>query len=319
MTDGKITLLVMAAGMGSRYGSLKQIDPVDREGDVILDFSVRDAVDAGFEKVVFVIQEGFAEEFRKTIGARAASEVQVCYAFQDLHDLPEGFSLPEEGRKKPWGTAHAVWSARDVVGGPFAVINADDFYGRGAFRTAYDFLKGLKDAGAQGSPLDAAMVSFLLKNTLSDSGSVSRGICTVDKEGFLLDVTERTRIEKREGGAAYQDEEGSWQSLKGEEPVSMNFWAFPREMMEGLEAGLKEFLSAGKDLERAECYLPSVVDAMVKRGLMRVKVLQSRDQWYGVTYQSDKPVLFEAVSRMKKEGIYPEKLFERWEGSGCRF
>ncbi len=310
MKDGKITLLIMAAGMGSRYGGLKQADPVDEEGDVILHFSVRDAIDAGFEKVVFVIRREHLDLFREKIGGRIESHIETVYAFQELTDLPEGYFVPE-GRQKPWGTAHAVRAARKAIDGPFAVINADDYYGKSAFRSVCDFLKELRN-NPDGKPYRFAMAGFYLKNTLTENGTVSRGICTVGEDGTLQGVTERTKIEKRGDAAVYLDDDQNAFPLAGEEITSMNFWAFPARMMDELESGFTEFLNtkAKEDPLKAECYLPSVVDSMIKEGKCRVTVLETTEQWYGITDKEDKPKLKEAIRRMKQERIYPGNLFE---------
>ncbi len=310
MTDNRITLVIMAAGMGSRYGGLKQVDPVDEEGDKILDFSIYDAVRAGFEKVVFIIRKEHLDIFREQVGSRIEGRIEICYAFQELTDLPAGFEVPE-GRTKPWGTAHAVMAARDLIGGPFAVINADDFYGRSAFEAAGSFLKELRDVNS-GRPYRFAMVGFPLRNTLTENGTVSRGICTVDPEGFLKGVRERTKIEKRGNGAAYTEDGGdTWSELTGDEIASMNFWAFPAEMVRELgeffETFLKEKVPA--DPMKAECYLPAVVDRMIQDGSCTVQVLKSTDQWHGVTYQADKPRIQAAIREMKQENRYPKELW----------
>lgn len=307
---GKITLVIMAAGMGSRYGGLKQIDRVDEQGDKIIDFSIYDAVCSGFEKVVFIIREANLQLFRSEIGDRISEHVEVEYAFQELSNIPEGFVIPD-GRQKPWGTAHAIMSAAKVIDGPFAVINADDFYGRTAFGQAYGFLKTVNDADCD-KTLHFAMSGFRLKNTLTDNGYVSRGICDVDSRGFLQGVTERTHIEKRGDAAAYTEDEGAtWQMLTGNEPTSMNFWAFSDGIMNELEPYIRNFLLniVPENPMKAECYLPSLVDFLIKKRKCDVKVLNSEDKWYGVTYKEDKPQLMAAIKNMKEQGIYPEQLW----------
>lgn len=307
---GKITLVIMAAGMGSRYGGLKQIDHVDEQGDKIIDFSIYDAVRAGFEKVVFIIKEENLKVFREEIGDRIAGKVEVQYAFQKLENIPAGFSIPE-GRVKPWGTAHAIISARDLIDGPFAVINADDFYGRHAFEAAYSFLAGIRDNKDE-IPYHFAMIGFSLKNTLTDNGYVSRGICEADADGFLQGVTERTHIEKRGGAAAYTEDEGkTWGPLTGEEATSMNFWAFSSAILKELEVQFREFLLAkvSENPLKAECYLPSVVDSLIKSRKCDVRVLKTEDKWYGVTYREDKPQLMAAIKAMKDAGQYPVNLW----------
>lgn len=307
---GKITLVIMAAGMGSRYGGLKQIDHVDEQGDKIIDFSIYDAVYAGFEKVIFIIKEENLQLFKDEIGDRIAKHIEVQYAFQKLDNIPAGFSVPE-GRVKPWGTAHAIMSAKDIIDGPFAVINADDFYGRTAFEAAYRFLADTKDAGIS-VPYHFAMIGFRLKNTLTDNGYVSRGICDADEKGFLQDVTERTRIEKRDEAAAYTEDDGAtWHPLTGDETTSMNFWAFSQGLLMELDRQFVEFLqnSVKENPLKAECYLPSVVDKLIKSGKCDVAVLKSEDKWYGVTYKEDKPQLMESIRMLKSTGIYPVNLW----------
>ena len=308
---GKITLVIMAAGMGSRYGGLKQIDHVDEQGDKIIDFSIYDAVYAGFEKVVFIIRKENLQLFRQEIGDRISKHVEVQYAFQELDNIPAGYIVPD-GRVKPWGTAHAIISAKDVIDGPFAVINADDFYGRTAFESAYKFLDGVRDDDASCIPYHFAMIGFELEKTLTDNGYVSRGICDVDSDGYLHQVTERTHIEKRGNAAEYTEDEGkTWEKLSGDEPTSMNFWAFSTGILNELDRSFRDFLdNKVKDNPmKSECYLPSVVDFLIKSRKCDVKVLKSQDKWYGVTYKEDKPQLMAAVKSLKDTGIYPEQLW----------
>ncbi len=304
----KPALLIMAAGMGSRYGGLKQIDTVDDEGNKIVDFSIYDAWRVGFGKVVFVIKKENEADFRKAIGERVEKHIDVAYAFQDLHDIPEGYKVPE-GRIKPWGTAQAVLSAAGVLQEPFAVINADDFYGREAFVKIHDFLKeqGERDEN------EYAMVGFLLKNTLTENGYVSRGICSADENGFLQGVTERTRIEKDGERAKYSLDDGkTWLPLTGDEIVSMNIWGFSLSFMDELKSAFERFigeLGGDSDPLKAECYLPSVVDGMIKEGRARVRMLSSADRWFGVTYKEDKENVRRSVEELKKKGVYPERLW----------
>ena len=302
----KPALIIMAAGMGSRYGGLKQIDTVDDAGDKIVDFSVYDAMKAGFGKVVFVIKKENEADFREALGDRISNHIEVDYAFQDLSDIPEGFTVPG-GRVKPWGTAQAVLSAAEKVRTPFAVINADDFYGREAFTKIHDFL-----VNGNGEN-EYAMVSFILRNTLTENGYVSRGICSVDEEGFLKSVTERTHIEADGEKARYTLDGGeSWIPLSGDEAVSMNIWGFSPSFMEELRNAFRDFLSdlpKAEDPLKAECYLPGVVDRMLKEGRAKVRVLSSSDRWFGVTYKEDKDNVKRSITDLKNKGIYPERLW----------
>lgn len=305
----KPVLVVMAAGMGSRYGGLKQIDPIDGEGHIIMDFSIYDAVRAGFEKVIFIIKRENEADFRAAIGDRLEKHIQVAYVYQELERLPEGFAVPE-GRVKPWGTGHAVLSCREELDGPFAVINADDYYGRHAFRMAYDFLANQEDTpGAY----RFMMVGYQVENTLTENGHVARGVCSVDEEGNLADIHERTRIEKKGDGAAYTEDEGkTWVPLPRGSIVSMNMWGFTRGFLKELEDRFAGFLEENlkKNPLKCEYFLPFVVDELLKEGKASVKVLSSADKWYGVTYKEDKPVVMAAVQRLKEEGVYPQKLWE---------
>lgn len=299
----KPVLVIMAAGMGSRYGGLKQIDPIDQEGHSIMDFSVYDALRAGFEKVVFIIKKENEADFRECIGTRLEEKIQVEYVFQDLQNLPEGYALPE-GRVKPWGTAHAVLSCLSVVDGPFAVINADDYYGQQAFQMIYDYLNTHQD----GEKYRYVMVGYLLKNTLTENGHVARGICEIDEAGKLLKITERTRIENREDGPAYTEDGGeTWISLAKDTVVSMNMWGFTESLLPELKNRFAGFLRENLEKNPLTCeyFLPFVVDELIQENRAEVTVLQSRDRWYGVTYQEDKPVVMEAVQRLKDEGCYP--------------
>ena len=303
----KPVLVIMAAGMGSRYGGLKQIDPVDEQGHIIMDFSIFDAKRAGFEKVVFIIKKENEEDFREVIGKRMAKHMEVAYVFQDLHNLPEGFSVPE-GRVKPWGTAHAVLSAIDEIDGPFAVINADDYYGRHAFQTIYDYLSTHEDD----DKYRYTMVGYELQNTVTDNGHVARGICQVSADGKLEGIQERTRIEKREGKIAFTEDDGeTWTYVPGETLVSMNMWGFTRSILEEIKKGFPAFLEKGlaENPMKCEYFLPTVVDNLEKAGRAEVSVLSSKDKWFGVTYKEDKPVVVEAIRKMKEDGLYPEKLW----------
>ena len=304
----KPVLVVMAAGMGSRYGGLKQIDPVDKEGHIIMDFSIYDAVRAGFKKVVFIIKKENEENFKAAIGDRMSKIIEVAYVFQDLNNLPEGYSVPE-GRVKPWGTGHAILSCLDEVDGPFAVINADDYYGSHAFQMAYDFLSKNED----GDTYRYMMVGYKLENTLTDNGHVARGVCVTDEEGHLVKINERTHIEKREGGAAYTEDDGkTWVEIPEGSTVSMNMWGFSASILKELKDRFSKFLDENLEGNPLKCeyFLPFVVDELLTEKKATVKVLKSMDKWYGVTYKEDKPVVVAAIQKLKDEGLYPQKLWE---------
>lgn len=301
-------LVIMAAGMGSRYGGLKQIDPVDAEGHIIMDFSIYDAVRAGFKKVVFIIKKENEADFRESIGNRMEKQVQVEYVFQDLHNLPEGFEVPE-GRVKPWGTGHAVLSALPIIDGPFAVINADDYYGQQAFQMIYDFLTTHEDE----EKYEYTMVGYLLENTLTENGHVARGVCETDENQKLTAITERTRIEKTASGPAYTEDDGAtWNPLPPDAVVSMNMWGFTASMLKELKERFPAFLQENlpKNPLKCEYFLPFVVDELIREGKAEVTVLKSRDRWYGVTYKEDKPVVVKAIQMLKDSGLYPQKLWE---------
>lgn len=305
----KPVLVVMAAGMGSRYGGLKQIDPIDGDGHIIMDFSIFDAVRAGFEKVVFIIKRENELAFREAIGDRLGKYVKVAYVFQELDNLPEGYSVPE-GRVKPWGTGHAVLSCIDEIDGPFAVINADDYYGIHAFRMAYDFLTENQN---EKDGYRYMMVGYRLENTLTENGHVARGVCVTDEEGHLIKINERTHIEKRGESAAYTEDDGAtWTALSADSTVSMNMWGFSASILTELKNRFSEFLDrnlSGNPL-KCEYFLPFVVDELLQEKKATVKVLKSEDKWYGVTYKEDKPMVMEAVQKMKDQGLYPQKLWE---------
>ena len=303
----KPVLVIMAAGMGSRYGGLKQIDPVDEQGHIIMDFSIFDAKRAGFEKVVFIIKKENEADFKEAVGNRMAEQMEVAYVYQDLHNIPEGFEVPE-GRVKPWGTAHAVLSAIDEIDGPFAVINADDYYGRDAFQVIYDYLASHEDD----DKYRYTMVGYKLENTVTDNGHVARGVCDTNEAGELVRITERTRIEKRNGGIAYSEDDGaSWTELPGDTLVSMNMWGFTRSILDEIKAGFPAFLEKGLASNPMKCeyFLPAVVSTLLEEGRATVAVLASADKWYGVTYKEDKAVVVQAIKKMKAEGRYPEKLW----------
>ena len=304
----KPVLVILAAGMGSRYGGLKQIDPVDDKGHKIIDFSIYDAVRAGFGKVVFIIKKENEKDFRECVGDAVSRHVEVEYVFQELDRVPAGFEIPE-GRVKPWGTAHAILCCKDVIDRPFAVINADDYYGRSAYEELYRFLTTHEDD----DKYRWAMVGYHLGNTLTENGSVARGVCKVDEQDMLTDIHERTRIEKQsDGSAAYTEDDGrTWISLPDDAVVSMNMWGFTRSMMEELKDRFPKALEKGLKENPLKCeyFLPFVVDELIREDRAEVKVLTSRDRWYGVTYKEDKPTVVQAVRDMKERGLYPEKLW----------
>ena len=300
-------LVIMAAGMGSRYGGLKQIDPIDEQGHIIMDFSIFDAKRAGFRKVVFIIKKENEADFKEAVGNRMESVMDVEYVFQDLHNLPEGFEVPE-GRVKPWGTAHAVLSCMDVVDGPFAVINADDYYGRDAFQKIYDFLSTHEDD----DKYRYAMVGYRLENTLTENGHVARGVCTVDENGHLVKVVERTRIERKGDGAVFTEDEGAtWTELPKDCIVSMNMWGFTASFLQEIKKRFAAFLEEGLKTNPLKCeyFLPFVVSSLLAEDCATVTVLTSQDKWYGVTYKEDKAVVMDAMQSMKDKGIYPEQVW----------
>ena len=301
----KPVLVIMAAGMGSRYGGLKQIDTVDDENDKIIDFSIFDAKRAGFEKVIFIIKRENHELFKEAIGNDISKHMKVEYVFQELSDIPTGAKL-YENRTKPYGTAHAVRCVRNVVNGPFAVINADDFYGKEAFCKIYDHLSGNKDAAGK-----YCMVGFELGNTLTDNGSVSRGICSVDDKGNLVDIVERTSIIRTEDGAAYTENGKDYIPISPKSVTSMNIWGFSADFLKEVDAAFKKFYEEElpNNVEKAECYLPFVVDGLIKSGRATVSVLHSSDRWFGVTYKEDKEYVKSRIAELKKMGIYPKILW----------
>lgn len=298
------TLVVMAAGMGSRFGGLKQVTPVDDAGHPIIDFSLYDARRAGFKRAVFIIKREIEADFKEAVGRRMERFFHVDYVHQELDVLPEGYAVPE-GRTKPWGTGHAVACCRGVVDGPFAAINADDFYGAGAFRAVHDFLKTPRPE------TEHAMAGYRLRNTLTENGSVARGVCTVEN-GRLAGVTERTSIVKRGSAAAYV-EDGAEYPLTGDETASMNFWAFSSaKFLDTIWGGLPAFLDvqAAANPLKCEYFLPSVVNAAVDRGECSVAVLETDEVWHGITYKEDLQSVRDAIAALKKAGVYPEKLWE---------
>jgi len=306
----KPVLVVMAAGMGSRYGGLKQIDPVGSHGQLIIDYSIYDALRAGFETVVFVIKHQIEDTFKSAIGDRLSKVIEVKYAYQELDDLPAGYTVPE-GRVKPWGTAHAILAARKIVDGPFAVVNSDDYYGPEAFRNVYDYLSTTEETEGH---LSFAMVGYALGNTVTEHGHVARGVCVEDENHFLRSVTERTHIEKDGDHARFTEDGGStWHPLSGDTIVSMNLWGLTAGFLREAEAGFSAFLdkTLAENPEKGEYYLPGVISRLIAEGKATVKVLRSSDKWYGVTYQADKPNVVAAIARMTAEGLYPENLWNQ--------
>ena len=296
----KPILVVMAAGMGSRYGGLKQIDPVGSHGQLIIDYSIFDARRAGFETVVFIIKREIEADFKAAIGDRLSNIMDVRYAYQQLEDLPAGYTVPE-GRTKPWGTSHAVYAARDVIDAPFAVINADDYYGPEAFREIYGYLSTHADDGQY----RYAMVGYLLQNTVTEHGTVARGVCVENADGTLASVTERTKIGTYAGGIHFTEDDGAtWTDLAPNSVVSMNLWGFTPSFPAFLDNVMKTNPLKG------EYFLPSVVSALIAEGKATVQVLKSHDKWYGVTYKEDKPVVVAAIAEKTAAGLYPDNLWE---------
>ena len=302
----KVTLVVMAAGIGSRFGGgIKQLEAVGPNGEIIMDYSIHDALEAGFNKVVFVIRKDLDKDFKEIIGRRMEKLVEVEYAYQELNDIPERFLKKTEGRKKPWGTGQAILCCKDVVDEPFLVINADDYYGKEAYREAYAYLTGRKDDNAY----EACMVGFVLKNTLSDNGGVTRGVCKVDEQRMLSEIVETSNIVKTAEGAAVQTE-GGLVPIDVESEVSMNMWGLSPKFFEVLDKGFGEFLEK-LDLEnlKGEYLLPTIIGDLLKEGKMKVEVRKSHDEWFGVTYKEDKPDVVVSIQKLIKDGVYPEKLF----------
>lgn len=304
MNEVKPALVVLAAGMGTRYGGLKQVDPVGPSGEAILDYSVYDALRAGFGKIVFVIRRDCEAEFKAKVGSKYAGHVPVEYAFQDVADLPAPYTVPA-GRAKPWGTAHAARAARNLVRGPFAVINADDFYGRDAFARLGAFLETAEDT----RPLSCAMVGYKLGNTLSENGSVARGVCSVAADGRLAGVTEMTKIVRAGAVAENRENPGAPVAVPLDVRVSMNLWGFTAGLFAELEARFPLWLAQNAAKEKSEWYLPFVVDELVREGRAVCRVLPTESRWFGVTYREDKPFVVAEVAKLVAAGEYPDKLF----------
>ena len=304
----KPVLVVMAAGMGSRYGGLKQIDPVGSHGEAILDYSLFDAHRAGFETAVIIIKEAIREDFMSTVGKRLERcPMEIRYAYQELDKIPEGLTIPE-GRTKPWGTCHAVLCAKEIIGdAPFAVINADDYYGVSAFEVIYKALTQLRDD----ETYHYCMVGYLLGNTVTEHGSVARGVCEADSNGYLVTINERTRVEKYDGGIHYTEDGENWVRLPEDTIVSMNLWGFTPSFLEEVAVRFPVFLAHALQTNpaKAEYYLPFAVEALLNEGKADVKILRSPDKWYGVTYAADKPQVVAALKEKTAEGLYPDGLW----------
>ncbi|MBR3816162.1 MAG: nucleotidyltransferase [Clostridia bacterium] len=304
----KTTLIIMAAGMGSRYGGLKQIDPIGPGGEIILDYSVYDAVKAGFDKVIFVIKEEIEKDFKEIIGNKFDGVVDIDFAYQDINNLPVGFTVPE-GRVKPWGTGHAVLSCKGMIDGPFAVINADDYYGRETFELIYNELNKEK---AEGDRYEFCMVGFRVENTLTENGTVARGVCQTNGEDYLTDIVERTKIAIRDGKIMFTEDEESWTEIPEGTTVSMNCWGFTPAMMDELENRFAACLERNKDnMLKCEYFLPFVVDELLKEDKAEVKVLSTKEKWYGVTYKEDKEAVVNAIREKVAKGEYPPCLWKK--------
>ncbi len=303
----KPVLVIMAAGMGSRYGGLKQLDPVGNHGQLIIDYSIYDARRAGFDTVVFVIKPEIETDFKQAIGNRVAQVMNVKYAYQLKEDLPDGYTVPA-GRTKPWGTAHAALAARNLVTGPFTVINADDYYGPEAYQKIYDHLSAHPD----GAQYEYVMVGYLVKNTVTENGTVARGVCEETEDHYLSQVIERTKIEKGPPPRFTEDDGQTWTELDEDTIVSMNMWGFNRSFLDEALARFPAFLdkTLAENPEKGEYFLPTVVSQLVDEGKARVKVLRSQDKWYGVTYREDKPAVVAAIAEKTAAGLYPDRLWE---------
>ena len=303
----KPVLVILAAGMGSRYGGLKQMDPIDKEGHKIIDFSIYDAKQAGFKKVIFIIKKEMEQDFKECVGNPISRHMQVEYVFQELSNVPGDFSIPE-GIVKPWGTTHALLCCKDVIDGPFMVINSDDYYGKSGYKSMYQFLTTNQDDEIY----HYAMVSYELGKTLTEKGSVARGCCKTDQEAFLQDIVERPLIIKTKDGAAYSQDDGkTFTPIDINTPVSMNMWGFGKSVLNEFEKAIQLFFNEkiSQNPLKAECLIPTEVDVLLKSKKATVKVLASSDKWFGVTYKEDKPYVMESIQRLKEQGQYPEKLW----------
>lgn len=299
----KPSIVILAAGIGSRYGSLKQVDQVGPSGETIIDYSIYDALRAGFGDVIFVIRKSIEEELKEALLKRWERRADVGYVFQELEDVPAGFQVPPD-RKKPWGTSHAVLAAEKKVGGPFAVINADDFYGAGAFKVMADFLLKVKSEENAYS-----LVGYDLSSTLSEHGSVARGVCQADDQGMLVDIVERVHIEKTLRGIFFKDGQGQLAPFRGDEIVSMNFWGFTPTFFGFIKRAFENFLAENLKNPKAEIFIPLVINKLVKNGQVTVKVLETKEKWFGVTYREDKPRVKEELVKLVAAGVYPKKLW----------
>lgn len=302
-------LVIMAAGIGSRFGGgIKQLAPVGPNGEIIMDYSIHDAIEAGFNKVVFIIRKDLEKDFKEIIGDRIAKQIPVIYAYQELDALPEGYFVPE-GRKKPWGTGQAVLTVKNMVHEPFLVINADDYYGREGFFKIHDYM--VNEMDADGDLYDMCMGGFILENTLSENGTVTRGVCDVNPDGTLKDVTETYDIERRGNGIFANDEQGNPVIVDAKQYVSMNMWGLPPKFLDALEEGFPKFLDGIKEGDiKAEYLLPKIIDQQIKAGKARVKVLETRDKWFGVTYKEDKDAVVASIRRLIEAGVYKERLYD---------
>jgi len=308
--NNKTTLVIMAAGMGSRYGGLKQIEPVGPKGEIIMEYSIYDAIKAGFSKVVFIIKKEIEDTFREVIGKKIEGFVDVEYVYQRLENIPQGFSVPE-GRTKPWGTGHAVMCAKNAVKTPFAVINADDFYGANTYKLLNNFLSSNQDVEDK---YKYCMVGFVIENTLTENGHVARGVCNVDMDGNLIDIHERTKIMKFGDETKYTEDEKNWITIPKASIVSMNTWGFNQSIFKELEEGFPTFLEMNKDkILKAEYFLPSVIDNLIRTGNTDVKVLPTTDKWYGVTYKEDKPIVKKSIGEMVLAKQYPQLLWKEFK------
>ncbi len=305
----KTTLVIMAAGIGSRFGGgIKQLEPVGPNGEIIMDYSIHDALAAGFNKIVFIIRRDLEKDFREIIGNRIEKVANVAYAFQELDKLPKGYTVPE-GRKKPWGTGQAVLMIKDIVKEPFLVINADDYYGREGFQKIHDYM--VEEMDTEADHYDMCMGGFILSNTLSDNGAVTRGVCQVDEHGFLKEVTETYGIERKGDGLAANDESGNPVAVGPDQYVSMNMWGLPPQFLGELEREFPRFLDSIKGNElKAEYLLPNMIDTLIKNGRARVKVLKTQDKWFGVTYKEDKEAVVASIRKLIADGVYKENLYD---------
>lgn len=302
----KPTLVVLAAGIGSRYGGLKQIDPAGPNGELIIEYSVYDALNVGFEQVVFVINRAIEGAFRQRVGKTIEKQCPVLYILQELGDVPAGIQIPPD-RQKPWGTAHATLACRNVVDSPFAVINADDFYGRSSYQALYNFLQNAQN---RDGVYDYCMVGFVLEKTLTEHGHVSRGICVVDQDGFLVEIRERTHVRRFDEVAKYTEDGRHWFEIPQGSTASMNIWGFTPDLFSKLETRFSDFLEQNSDnLEKAEFFLPNVVGDLIREGKARVRVLPTNESWFGVTYQQDRPQVKKAIRDLLRQGVYPESLW----------